>query len=161
MIIVCLSRCRLFSHEKQTESLSGKKPPKPKPFFKLIRNLSKFQFFLVIIYITVKKFLNHLILYFKISSIGSILRLIESEMDLVIPKTIWNAWTDDIHFSLTFRLFLEYMIFFYSFYLLIKEEMCRNERWNFPYLVYMVFERSKHHWCRLNKCMFFAMSAAL
>lgn len=90
-IIVCLFRCRLFLHKKQTESLSGKKnpkPQKPKPFFKLIRNLLKFQFFLVIIYITVQKFLNHLILYFKISSIGSILRLIESDMDLVIPKTM-------------------------------------------------------------------------
>lgn len=28
LIIVCLFRCRLFSHEKQTESLSGKKNPK-------------------------------------------------------------------------------------------------------------------------------------
>lgn len=29
LIIVYLFRCRLFSHEKQTESLSGKKNPKP------------------------------------------------------------------------------------------------------------------------------------
>lgn len=110
----------------KTDWITAKKPPKPKPFFKLIRNLLKFQFFLVIIYITVKKFLNHLILYFKISSISSILRLIESDMDLVIPKTMecmdwWHTFFFD--FPIVFRVF---NIFFYSFYLIInlKEEMC-------------------------------------
>lgn len=106
LIIVCLFRCRLFSYEKQTESLSGKK--NHKPFYKLIRNLLKFQFFLVIIYITVKKFLNHLILYFKISSIGSILRWIESDMDLVIPKTMeWMDWwhTFFFDFPIVFRVY--------------------------------------------------------
>lgn len=137
-----------FRMKNRLNHSPAKKPQKPKPFFKLIRNLLKFQFFLVIIYITVKKFLNHLILYFKISSIGSILRLIESDMDLVIPKTMvcmdwWHTFFFD--FPIVFRVY----DFFYSFYLMIKEEMCRNKRWNVPYLVYVVFERSKHHWCRI------------
>lgn len=58
-------------------------------------------------------------------------------------------WYDILFFDFLIITVIEYLFFFYSFYLIIKEEMYKNERWNVSYLVHIVCERSKHCWCRL------------